>query len=569
MARAADYKVELNGLEATPSLTAPIRQSMLLETLADRPPPSLAGLSRRMETDRRNIADLLQAKGYFAAIVTGQVDGDQIPWLVRLTIAPGPQFPIETLAATGPDGAPLPIDTSRQALDVPADAPAEGKLILDIQSRLLAHLAEAGHPLARLVDRHIVADHKSFTAAVTFTIDPGPACRFGPVAIAGIEGVDEDIIRKKLLFSTGMEYKESLVRRSREAVAALGVFQSVAITLAEAPDEEGLLPLTLEVREREQHSVGLGLGYSTSEGLGARVSWEDRNFLGAAERLELVGTLAEQQQGVEAHYRQPGFFLGPAFALLGDGELAHETREAYQRDALELGARIEWRLREALTLTGGVALSESFISQNGMRDDFSLIGLPVTLAYDAADNLLDPTRGWRADLAVTPWFNLLDTGDGFTRIEGTLKGYVPIIEDRLVGAAWVGAGTILGADRQQLPADKRFYAGGGSSVRGFAYQLAGPLDPQNDPLGGESLLSGGVETRIRVTESIGIVPFLDAGTVFTGEVPDLRGIFYGAGLGVRYHTGIGPVRLDVAIPLNRRNGIDDAFQLYIGFGQAF
>jgi translocation and assembly module TamA len=171
---------------------------------------------------------------------------------------------------------------------------------------------------------------------------------------------------------------------------------------------------------------------------------------------------------------------------------------------------------------------------------------------------------------VTPYTG---TGDGGLLFAvGTVSGsaYRALDTDRrFVLAGRAKFGSLVGEETDDVPANKRFYAGGGGSIRGYEFQSVGPLDANNDPLGGRSLIELNAELRVRITEQIGLVPFVDGGMVFDSVYPDFEeDLRWAAGLGVRYFSAIGPLRLDIAIPLNKRE-VDDSFQFYISLGQAF
>jgi translocation and assembly module TamA len=141
-------------------------------------------------------------------------------------------------------------------------------------------------------------------------------------------------------------------------------------------------------------------------------------------------------------------------------------------------------------------------------------------------------------------------------------------EARTVLAGRIGFGSIIGADLEDIPANRRFFAGGGGSVRGFAYKSLGPR-LQGEPIGGRSLLEASLEARFKVTETIGIVPFVDLGSAFDTSIPTFRErIRVAGGIGLRYYTSFGPIRLDIATPLIREKGEGDV-AVYLGFGQAF
>ena len=141
---------------------------------------------------------------------------------------------------------------------------------------------------------------------------------------------------------------------------------------------------------------------------------------------------------------------------------------------------------------------------------------------------------------------------------------------RYVLAGRARVGSTVGQPRRNVPANKRFYAGGGNSVRGYGYQKIGPLNDDDDPDGGRSLLELGAEFRAQVWGNFAVVPFVDGGTVYDNAYPDFSETFrWAAGIGLRYHTVIGPIRFDIAFPLNPRKGTDDPYQFYISIGQAF
>ena len=148
--------------------------------------------------------------------------------------------------------------------------------------------------------------------------------------------------------------------------------------------------------------------------------------------------------------------------------------------------------------------------------------------------------------------------------------YLPLGENtRAVLAGRAALASLDGAPLLQLPADQRIYVGGGGSIRPYAYQTAGPLAPNNDPIGGKSSLVLNFEARVKVTQTIGVVPFIDAGSYYEKSVPQLSNrLFYGVGLGLRYYTAFGPLRLDLATPLYRRPS-DLPIQVYISLGEAF
>jgi translocation and assembly module TamA len=348
-----------------------------------------------------------------------------------------------------------------------------------------------------------------------------------------------------------------------------GLFASAKIKLADEVDGEGRLPVTIDVLEAKHRSVGFGTKYSTGEGFGVNAFWEHRNYFGQGERLRVTATVAEIEQMLDAAFRKPNY-LQRDQSLLANVAARHANTDAFDELSVTTFAGLERPYGENWTVTGGLASEYLVIDDDDGERTFLLFGLPATARRDTTDDLLNPSKGTRLTLSLAPWVGTLD--QGLTWLNGSTSGsaYYAIDEEaRFVLAGRGKLGVIVGEDTDDLPANKRFYAGGGGSVRGYEFQKVGPLDDDDDPLGGRSVIEVGAEVRARVTESVGLVPFIDGGMVYDDAYPDFNEEFlWAAGLGVRYFTAIGPIRFDLAFPLNGRDE-DDSFQFYISIGQAF
>jgi len=158
----------------------------------------------------------------------------------------------------------------------------------------------------------------------------------------------------------------------------------------------------------------------------------------------------------------------------------------------------------------------------------------------------------------------------YVRAQFDASAYRPV-SDNVVVAGRVRLGTISGAPLFDLAPSRRFYSGGGGSVRGYGYQQLGPKDQDGDPIGGRGLAEFGLEARVRLKQfggNFGVVPFFDGGSLTSKEFPDLRNWRYAAGIGVRYYSTFGPIRVDLGVPLNRQKG-DGPFAVTVSLGQAF
>lgn len=538
----------------------------------DDPPESRGALARRVADDRRGITDTLRALGYFDSRVESRIDRNASPIAVTITVEPGPLYLVRDVTLAVPGGAPaLPADfPAAESFGVALGDPVRSADILAAEGKILTRLGEAGRPLAKRVDRRIVVDHALRAATVTWIIDPGPAARFGETRIEGLVDAQEAMVRRRIQWRPGQPYDSRQVDATRKALAEASLFSSVRIAPGEQVGPDGTIPLTITLAEGERRSVGGGLKYSTSTGIGAEVFWEHRDLFGNGERVRLSGTFAEQQLGANATYRRP-YFLSDNQDLVASLGLADEKPPAYDNRFLRVHGGVERRFPPQWTVGAGLQFEHQEVTAHGRSGTFDLVSLPTFIRRDTSDNLLNPTRGYRTTVTVAPYLGAGDGALGFLKLRVDQTGYWRLDEDgRWVLAANASIGSLIGAGRSEVPAPQRFYAGGGGSVRGFGYQMAGPVDATGDPLGGKSLLTGGAELRIKITDTIGIVPFIEAGTVTDSSLPGFGDrLLVGAGIGLRYYTSFGPVRLDVATPLNRRDGVDDLVQVYISLGQAF
>ncbi len=565
------YDVTVAGLEDEALRELIEGESLLLAGRA-RPPASLLGLERRARADVERIDAILRSRGYYAGEVDVAIEREAEPVRVVLTVAVGPRFRLRDyrVISRGPDAGPPPPEIGMEALGLEAGQPAEADLIVAAEDRLLVVLARRGYPLATLQDRRVVADFASETVSVELTVDTGPFARFGAVRFEGLEGVEEDFARRRIPWAPGDRFDLRRLEEARQRLLDTRLFSSVRLIPAEALDAEGRLPVTAQVTERPPRSVGGTLDYDTSRGPGVTLFWEHRNLAGDGEtvRPEAYYRPTLYGAGVEGRLRDLGEVDQD---LIASASASREDAEGFAVTSVAAAAMLQRPLGRHWQFAGGVRLERELTREGGTTSDFNLLSFPLRAARDSTDDPLDPSRGGRLVVQAEPFLGVFGTGIDFTRVEVSDAQYTSLDEERrYVLAGWGRVGSVIDADSDAIPADKRFYAGGGGSIRGFGYQLAGPVDGAGDPVGGRSLLAAGLELRGRFTDTIGAAAFVEAGSVYPDRIPDLsERLFVGAGLGARYFSPIGPVRVDLAVPLNPRRDVDDAFQFYISVGQAF
>jgi translocation and assembly module TamA len=548
-----------------------------LASLEATPPFSRLGLSRRVESDRSRFDQALRSRGYYGARVAVQVaEAPPDGGLAQVTIAadPGTVYGLARVVVEYrdlADRAGLPEDLEATGLIL--GDPARSADIIAAQERLDLALRRAGRPLAKVVDRRAVVDHRSRTMEITYVVDAGPPAAFGALNVEGLTSVKRRLLERMVPWTEGDRYDEEVVREFRKRLAQSRLFATIRLGPSDAVGADGRVPMDLEVTEAAHRTVALGAAYATDGGPGVTARWEHRNLLGGGEkfRADLVGALYEQS--LELSFRRP-YFPDSRQSLIAGARVAREDLTAYTGVLGETSLGLEREMGEHWRVSAALAGEYADLVWHGDGRDESrghaLAGLPMTAERDDTDNLLNPTEGSRLALSFLPYAGMVDgTATAFATFEAKGATYYEVIEDRLVLAGRARLASLAGADLDVIPPNHRLYAGGGGSVRGFGHDMIGPLDSGGDPTGGKSAAEIGFETRIKVTETIGLVPFIEGGLVNADPWPTLdEEIRWGAGLGVRYYTDFGPLRADIAIPLNPRNE-DDWFQVYFSLGQAF
>jgi translocation and assembly module TamA len=555
--------------------------SQLKKLEEDKKPASEEALRRRADDDLERLKDAAHSLGYWNAQLAEEIDLTSDPAKVTVTVKPGPLYHLNAIEVKTPDAKPLEalLDPGAPPLPLRPGDPARAERVIATENALLAALGRQGYAFAVKTERRVVVDHDTQTMAVTYTLAPGPRMRFGAASISGLERLDPAYVRNRIGWRDGDVYDNRSVDETRRRLIESGLFSSLKITPVTDPADHDRAIMNIEATERAHRTIGVGAAYNTSEGAGARVYWENRNLFGAAESLRLTVDGGQQRKGVSATYRQPDF-LAVDQDLLAAAEIADDTPDAYHNRYARFAIGVERRLDPHWT--GGASLSVEKANVVALADTngpfvtshqtqhYSLAGVPLYVKVDQSDDLLNPSRGYRGRLDFTPFQSF--SGPNLTFVSGRLRGsmYQRLMDDdRYIIAVSAALSSLAGPGLESIPADKRVYAGGGGSIRAYGYQMAGNLDANHRPIGGKSAFELSLEMRIKITETIGVVPFLDAGSYYPTALPKLsQKMLFGPGIGLRYYTSFGPVRLDIATPAIRRSG-DAWAQLYISIGQAF
>ena len=580
------YDATLSAGDADKDLTKRLENAASLVADEEEPVSGDLGIVIKAREDRDRLVAVLYEQARYGGTVDISIAGTDIDQLppnptfdhsgpvpVTVTVNPGPVFRLGTVRLEGDAAGRDP-----SAYDLAPGGEAGSLLIIKAGERMLADLKEEGRPLARLTERQVTADHATQTVDVVMGAVSGPVAPFGQVAVKGARTVDANFISRYSRLDKGGRYSPEQLKKASERLRELGVFSSVNIREANALAPDGSLPLTIEISEGKHRYFGFGAEYSSIDGTGIQGYWGHRNLFGQAESLRIEGKVSGLGTNTDLDglnysagiiFTKPGAFVPEATFESRLEAKSENPDDIYKAQSVTASAGFAYELNETDKLTAGGEIAWIRADDAFGKNDYLTFSVPVGFERDKRDNKLEPTEGYYATLAAKPSYEALGSSF-FSSFEGSLSGYLGLGEEnRTVLAAKIAGGILAGGDDLvSIPVTRRFFAGGGGSVRGYGYREISPYNDDDEALGGRSYTLASFEVRMKLTDSIGIVPFIDVGTVSTEIVPDFSDIRAGAGIGIRYATPFGPLRLDVAVPLKRYDG-GSQYGIYAGIGQAF
>ena len=574
------YSASLDELDLTDNLKKVIKTSSILISEQAKPAPGPVELLNRARGDYRRILAAMYANAYYGAEISIMLNGREVseiplsatvtqPVQIRYRVRPGPQFHFGHVTV-GPLAKPAQPETALKPGTL-----ANSDAIGAAGYAAVADWRAKGRALAKIENQNIVADHNAAKLDVGLDILPGPLTPYGDISVRGQKAVDREFILYMTGIAKGESFDPSKLAQSRKRLARLGVFRSVDIVEADTVSDDGTLPMVYNLTEQAPRKFSLGASVSSSDGINLESFWMHRNLFGKAERLRFDGSISGL--GAASGATTFDYNLGATFTKPG----------VFSRDTnLGLSAVLNRQVISSIdtkniTFEGGLIRFlpdysigvSSFATYSQTLDTggfhaFRLLGFHVDGTRDKRDNVLDPKKGYYLKARFTP-FRDYTFGNTGLRTEIEARGYRAFgTEKQTVLAGRVYFGSLAGLGLGQSPTDMLFFSGGGGSVRGYGYQSRG-ITTGGVFTGGRSVINLNTELRTRLSNNLGLVGFVDAGIIGQGAVPDLSaGVHTGIGIGLRYQTSLGPLRLDIARGLNRVPG-DPDFAVYIGLGQAF
>jgi translocation and assembly module TamA len=596
------------------ALKSAARDASSLYSLRKDAPADGEALARRAESDFAPVIDALWGAGYYNASVTIAIDGaslaigssdiaafaraaegyrNRAAAPVVIKVEPGPLFKLRMVRVLDALGVPFTDDELPQRIvGLRSGDPAAASGIRAAETRIVDYFRKQGRPLAKIQSVTPVVDHALDIMDVTISVAPGPIAPFGEATIEGPQTFDPSIVRSYLYIHPGDPYSPAAIADARNTIREIPAVGGVRITEGTTLDAYGRLPYTIAVEDRLPYAFGASLKYSTTNGPEGQVYWEDRNVFGGAERLRLQADIFYappwyiSSQSL-SHFssndiggRVSASFLKPALGGTTNDLLIDALAEkmstsgagfvGYQAEDADVTASLRHRFNQNFWVQAGLEAQKGDATDALGTVNYRLVGVPVSANYDTTDSKLDPTRGVKLSASAVGFGTFLGSSLDMVQVKAGASAYYSLDADsRYVLAGRVAAGGMSGPELDQIPANWRFYAGGGGSVRGYAYNELGPTVFWGAVVGGRSVFDASAELRIKVTDTIGIVPFFDVGNAFTSNFPNFsEPLFAAAGLGLRYYTSVGPIRLDVAFPLERRDGTGPV-AIYVSIGQSF
>lgn len=555
---------------------------------------NLAQLTRRARQDTELLQQVLKVYGYYdaevfqstigyAAPAEGSGPGPAIDLRkvgVRFDVRPGQRYTLSRISL-GDIAAARDAEALQRAFALAPGDPVNTDRIVAERDHLITALGEGGHAFAKVGEPDLAIDHALTTGELTVPVTTGGQYVIGQINSSLPDYLSSRHLSRIARFRPGDPYRRTRVDDLRQAILATGLVSSVTVTpreVAPAGDAKpGVADIDVTIAKAPQRTIAGLIGYSSGEGVRVEASWENRNFFPPEGLVRFRGVVGTREQLAGATYRRNNF-LGRDQVLTADLYAQTRRTDAYNARTLSFATTFEKQttliFQKAWVWSAGfelLATSELPAAIGSVRTTYFIGALPLRGAYDGSNDLLDPKRGVRVSLRVSPEISVQNgMKSSYVRAQLDASAYQPI-SSSVVLAERVRLGTIPGTDVNSIAPSRRFYAGGGASVRGYAYQAVGPRDALGNPSGGRSLSEFSLEARVKtglLGGAVSVVPFVDAGTVGTTASPTVNGLKVGVGLGVRYQTSFGPIRIDLGTPLNPAKG-DSRLGVYVSLGQAF
>jgi len=569
MASCLEYSVHFIGLN-DPAALKTVKSVSFLTTLKKQEPTSLNALRFRAESDIPAMIKALNSYGYYDATVQIRIQEEEDEVQIFVMMLPGPAYTLTEFEVQAFSEGKL---LECPAVGIELGKPAVTVQILEAEEKALELLGECGYPLARIESQEMTADYNTKTFAAKIKIEAGPKLKFGTTEIVGTKHVKKKLFENKIAWKEGEIYDTRLIDKTQQKLLDTGLFNSIIVAHDLEPKNQEL-GMRIDTTETKHHSINVGASYETFFGPGLTFGWENRNISGLGRKLSLQGDVTSRTHTGTGTFFVPDFWKIDQDYVV-QAQSMQESILAYHQQSYSITNRIERRIGTKYRVSIGLKNERLFVTDSVKNRPFTLIEVPLYFRWSSANHLLNATRGATLVFKTIPSFNVSHGNAFYLYNSVTYMMYFPVVggkpgKELLVLAQQIMVDSIFSTNLEAVPVPKRVLGGSDQDLRGYRYHSVSPLHHHHRPIGGRSGIFYTFETRFRVSSTIGVVPFFDLGSVYLTPLPKMdEKWFKSVGLGFRYFTFLGPLRLDVAFPLDRRKHIDPLYRILFSIGQTF
>jgi translocation and assembly module TamA len=566
-----EYDVNFLGIKNITILNE-VKNSTSLIKLKNKSPKTINSLKYRATSDVNSILSILKNYGYYDSIVQLDYEEKNSQISVNVFITLGPRYLIKKIDFINSitnkkiDN----IKLNEKMIDLNINDPIIARDVIYAQKKLNYILSDSGYPLHKIVKRDVLIDKTQKAAYITWNIDLGSYSKFGNSEIKGLKDVKQELIEKKIDYKKNEKYQISKVNKTKRDLLKTNLFSLVDIKHSKQVDENNQLLMNIELEEALHKYFSAGISYATIEKFGVSFNWANKNFRNVGDLLSLDLDIAQRTFLGSLNFKKYDYLIKNQNYILRLEAKREKIPEAYLAFNYYLLTRLDRQYSEKINFSYGLKTEYVDVTNSENPNHFFLISLPLYFKYSTANDLLNPTKGFTCIYTPRPYANLINDRSIFFKQKLNTEFYIPLDKyKKVVFAFRLQLGSIIGPGVFKLPMTKLFLGGSDDDIRGYRYRTLSPL-VNNRPIGGRSAFYFTFEPRLRMTKTIGLVPFFDSAIVDLKRIPNFSSKYYKSlGIGFRYFSFFGPLRLDLAFPLNRRKGLDDVYRVYASVGQTF
>ncbi|MBF0266766.1 MAG: BamA/TamA family outer membrane protein [Gammaproteobacteria bacterium] len=568
--------------------------------LIDKPGSSILLIKSRARADLELFKSVLNSRGFYDASVQYKLNKTVKPMLINYRVNTGVSYhigKIELINISNND--PIQVDLLSENELIGQDKSffklieshqfkrADARKIREFEGELIDVLKNLSYANSEIKKNEYRLDKKKKLLNLKYFVSLGQSIKLFRAIFTGIETIDQKFMESKVAWKPGQLYHPKYLDKTFNNIQATGLFSQVRVTLDSSLNKSR--NVNIDLKENKHRTIKASIGYDSDKGLSVGSGWQHRNIFGSGEKLTASAKVYTDGIFVDTKYIEQSLFFNQKFETLLELKYDDEITSAYDSQTILSSIALKHKFSKNLSISGGLGFRSSQLSSidldnNILSDEnYSFIFSPWQLNLSSSNDLLEPSKGGHLFIHLAP-YQSIKSSVNFIQGMGSYRHYFSLIKrtrteindvssfvkEPLILAMKLKLSQLLNCELNDVPADLRFYSGGGGSIRGYGRQLVGPLSSDNTPTGGCSSLDFAIETRYKFNKELGLVWFLDGGSAFEKNWLDSSSeILLASGLGVRYSTPIGPLRLDIGMPLDSRDNIDDSYQIYLSIGHAF